>query len=252
MLKRIIIDPSKWVYLLSHLVLAMFGFMLFQSNDLLWQGVGVSLIAAGITGWVIFIYIMQYQGMRDKLEILSGVGFVNAFQTRGTAIKPAYDDRLSRARERIDVLGFGQRALREDYLDEFANWKARARIRVLLLDPEFPSSANTLASQRDLEEHNQIGTIKSDVMKFVSDTAHLVDDRFQIKLYRCLPSVNIFRVDDEIFWGPYLMGKVSRNTPTFVVARSGSMFQVLESHFELVWNDESLSRAVPDSWTGTD
>ena len=50
-------NPGYWVYLLSHLVLAMLGYMLLQSKDVLWQGVGASLVAAGITGYVIFVYV---------------------------------------------------------------------------------------------------------------------------------------------------------------------------------------------------
>ena len=155
------------------------------------------------------------------------------------------------AHDSIDVLGFGLRSLLEDYGDQFESWSARCTIRVLLLDPEFPSARTPYADQRDREENNQQGDIGRDVREFVRRTATLAErpgTRFQVRLFRCLPSVNIFRIDDKLFWGPYLVGSQSRNMPTFVVKKGGHLYDVLGKHFESIWSRDDLSRPVPDAW----
>src|SRR2546421_253399 len=107
------------------------------------------------------------------------------------------------------------------------------------------------AHQRDLEEGDHAGTITQQVKKFVADTKAITElvapNSFEIRLFRCLPSVNIFRVDNEMFWGPYLIKQPSRNSPTFLVRR-GVLFDRLLQHFDRIWTDDSLSRPVPADW----
>ena len=98
--------------------------------------------------------------------------------------------------------------------------------------------------QRDAEEGNAPGSISTDVQEFLDRTAEVRvqhPDRFQVRLYTALPSINVFRVDDELFWGPYLVRRQSRNTPTFLVSRGGGLFDRIVEHFELLWSDGELS-----------
>ena len=86
---------------------------------------------------------------------------------------------------------------------------------------------------------------------FARECAPLIRDpqlRFQVRLYKVLPSVNYFRVDDEAFWGPYLMLEPSRNTPTILIKRGGVLYDKLRNHFDAIWSDDSFSRTVPDAW----
>lgn len=235
--------PTSYVYLLVHLILAGLGFwMMGQSDREAMQAIGSSLVATGLTGWVIFIYILLSEDAKSKLALLYEAGLTHAFTARGSTIKAQYDDRLQSAGEQIDLLGFGQRALREDYANDFSRWKIKARVRILLLDPEFPTRSAPYAKQRDAEEGATSGTISREVAAFLRETQHLRDERFQVRLYRCLPSISMFRIDDEILWGPYLARRVSRNSPTFVVRRGGKLFSSFNSHFEEIWNSAELSR----------
>jgi len=136
----------------------------------------------------------------------------------------------------------------EDHGNRFVEWKMRAAVRILLLDPEYPTAESPVANLRDSDEGQDPGTICNEVRRFVRDTASLHGENFRIRLYRCLPSVNIFRVDDEMFWGPYFIRRVSRNSPTFVVERGGKVFETLLGHFESIWRDDELSREVPHEW----
>jgi hypothetical protein len=93
------------------------------------------------------------------------------------------------------------------------------------------------------------GSIATDVRAFLQEveTQGLeTDERFAVRLYRALPMLNIFRIDDELFWGPYLVRQVSRNSPTFLVGR-GELFTQLIAHFDEIWSSDELSRPV--DWT---
>src|SRR5271166_1771436 len=249
-MKGRLITPTHWVYILVHAILIIGGYTLASSGGSLRVGIGASLIAAGVTGWVIFVYMLVAQRVSERVRIVTEFGFTNAFAGRSVLIKAEYDKRLQQAHSGIDIMGFGLKTLREDYHDEFARCRVRASVRILMIDPRFPDAATSYAWQRDTEEQDNPGSIQTNVDRFLKDIGPLVGSsgvhRFEIRLYRCLPSVNLFRVDDEMFWGPYLIGGQSRNNPTFIVRRGGQLFTILQKHFDDIWRDDRLSVSLAD------
>lgn len=246
-------SPSSIIWVLVHIVLALAGFILIAAKPInSWVGyrldeaIGGSLIAAGFAGVVLFVYILQNETAGSLLKSMFRAGLRDIFAGRSVLIREEYETRL-RSASKIDIMGFGLSSLREDYLEEFRNWSLRAEVRILLLDPEYPSKRQSYANQRDKEENNTIGKIASDVEKFeesVRNISNLNTDKFRIKLMHALPSTNVFRIDDEVFFGPYLMGKQSRNAPTFLAQRGGYLYDAILRHFEAVWNDDALATEI--------
>jgi hypothetical protein len=185
------------------------------------------------------LYLALADDFKRRLQTLSEAGVLGIFEGRAARIRDEYVNRLKDARRQVDVIGFGLSAFREDFQAEIPQWKDRARVRILILDPEFPSPRTSYAAQRDREEGNPEGKIADECKKFVEDFAGFTcsdpKGSLEIRKYRCLPTINILRVDDELFWGPYLIKKQSRNTPTFLVKRGGFLFDHFTSHFDYIW-----------------
>ncbi len=235
------------------MILGGFLFYKVDPEDKLIFAIGSAMVAAGITGWVVFVYVLVSEDLSEKLRVLSAYGIESVFDARSVGIKQEYIQRLNKAREQIDVIGFGLSSLRQDFRNDFSNWKQKANVRILLLDPGYPTAECSYADQRDIEEGNMRGEIAQDVKKFVNDIGHLIGETgegrsFNIRLYRVLPTVNVFRIDDELFWGPYLVSEQSRNTPTFIVKRGGKLFDRFSSQFERIWVDGRFSRPIPREW----
>lgn len=208
--------------------------------------IGTSLIAGAAAGYALFGYVLLTDRWSRRVEALLDVGLREVWLHRSVRMKPEYDERLDAAREAIDLLGFGQRSFREDQAQNFAVWLARGvTVRILLLDPEYPSAEHPFASQRDREEGG--GSIGGDVAAFLREVKKQrlhEHDRFCVRLFRCLPTLNVFRIDDELFWGPYLLRRQSRNSPTLLVARGGPLFDAILSHFDAVWQGDGFSAEV--------
>jgi hypothetical protein len=244
------VQPEQQVYLLIHILLFAAGLLIAQIGGALWAAIGTSVAATGICGWVIFFWIRSTERSSGGRLRIQQLGIIDAFPARSVPIRPEYEMRFNRARQQIDFLGFGLRALREDFGPQMARWLEAVPVRILLVDPERPLSSWTYADQRDREEANPLGSIGRDVRAFLQFAAPLKNryrNRLDIRLYSCLPAINVCRIDDEIFWGPYVVGAQSRNTPTFLVARSGTMFDVLSNHFQLIWENDEYSRDAFDS-----
>lgn len=240
------VAPDHRFYLTLHIVLFLSGVLISQIEGAAFTGLGISIAATGVCGWVIFFWVRSTEGFRERQEQFTQIGLRSAFPARSVPIRHEYEERFFRARERIDVLGFGLRAFREDFGSDVPTWVTRCRIRILLVDPAGSCAGESFAGLRDAEEANSPGSIAGDVAEFLQTFAAVKNtnpDRFDVRLFRNIPSVNVCRIDDELFWGPYLMGTQSRNTPTFLVGRSGALFAVLEDHFEQIWSSDDWSRA---------
>lgn len=253
------LSPSTRTYILCHLLMLTVGFAVCMTPwavpntiiGIVVLAVGGSLIAAGIAGHVLYLHVKWSQKEEGRLEEIRRAGIEHVFEKRSVAMRSEYDSRLERASESIDILGFGLRHLREDHLVHFSDWADRAKVRILVIDPDSPTSDKTYANQRDLEERNEEGQISQDVRAMVSACQDLLvnrSGRFEIRLYTCLPSVNIFRIDDEVFWGPYFVGGVSRNMPTFLLDGGGFVSEAIMEHFDQIWKDPRLSRGIPREW----
>ncbi len=237
--------PTRLVYFLAHIILVLFGALVtlasgYVSSD--WQqsllfAVGTSIVAAGLCGMVVWVYLARTQEGVDRLKVLDVSGMDWIYPSRAAQIRTEYAGRLQKAGSAIDIIGFGLKDFKRDYLMDLEDLSRKAKVRILLLDPSSP-----YAGQRDLEENQSVGVIAAEAAEFVKAFKARYGagtDRLEVKLYSSLPEVNIFRIDDEIFWGPYLAGRASGNTITMRVKRGGYAFEALDAHFDRVWNDFS-------------
>ena len=175
------LTPKHWAYVVSHFVMIVVGFILCRNEQsTTWFAIGGSLVATGLAGLVVFVHVLLSENTNRRLDILTEYGIADVFDSRSVRIKNQYDERLQGAVKQIDVLGFGQSAFREDYHQDFAKWKQRAVVRILLIDPEFPTGSQCYASQRDAEENQESGKINGDVRKLFAILAHdrKVEGRF--------------------------------------------------------------------------
>ena len=240
------------VYLAVHVVLLFGGVLtLVAWKKAPGQAIGTSVIATAAAGFALFAYVLLTDRWSRRVEGLLDAGLRQWWPGRSVRMREEYERRLAEAAEAIDLLGFGQQHFRDDQKGRFQVWVAKGvRVRLLLLDPSFPQSGQlSVAQVRDNEEGVPLGSIGTDVRAFLREvhTQGLRDEpQFGVRLYRALPMLNIFRIDDEMFWGPYLVGEVSRNSPTFLLGR-GELFTRFLAHFDAIWNSDDLSRPV--DWT---
>lgn len=199
------------------------------------------LVSCDRHSWFCDVFICTCHGtLRARIEIFARAGLLAVFPARQVRIRDEYDRRFAQATQ-IDLIGYGLASFREDYLDQFVVWSHRAKVRILYPDPDFPTKNNSLADQRDKEEGHPVGKTRRDVFALEKEIGKLRDlkrDNFVLRRMRAIPSINMLRIDDEIFWGPYLVKQFSRNTPTLLVQRGGFLFEHLSQHFEALWTND--------------
>ena len=196
--------PANLFWLFGHLFLFMVGIVFLGADHFFGiskgvaEGIGSAFIATGVAGEVLFLYVMLSEATRSRLELLAQAGLrKKSFLIARFRMREEYDALLTKAKE-IDVLGFGQSSFRQDYADQFRQLSTHATLRIILVDPDFPSPQSSFANLRDAEEGNRTGQIRSDVDEFLKtarQTTGLSPARFKIRLFRAIPSVSIFRIE---------------------------------------------------------
>ena len=132
-------NPTSLIWILAHVVIFLVGVVVIDwaPFDQIAKGIsasiGASLIAAGIAGYILFLYVRYSERTQKQIEAIRNSGLENVFRGRSVAIKAEYDDRISKAKE-LDVLGFGLSAFREDYKERFGDFAQTKKIRICRSD----------------------------------------------------------------------------------------------------------------------
>jgi hypothetical protein len=193
------------------------------------------------------------------------------FGGRGDAFFQLYDDALGGIQSQLDIFSLKLSRFRRQHTATLLKAAARTRIRIALLDPGFPLPEDhiSLASLREQEEKSPAGAIRRDVSEWATvyadyrravdggDLAETPSNGLAIRLYNILPTVNLFRVDSNLFVGPYLLNVEDRETPTFLIKASApghssmgnTMFNVYQRHFEAVWSNprtRAIGQVLPE------
>lgn len=245
-------NPTHTIYYLCHLIIFIIGIILIQVGgeyDVIFDSIGTSLAAAAIAGMFIFFYIKYADDLRVSVQMLVTLGLQQAFNVRGLKNTNEYKSRLLKPNKKnIDILGYGLGTFLEEHFNDFESWKNACDVRILLIDPEFPSTDKPLCNQRDIEEGKLEGTLKNEVVNFIDKTKNIIGNgnngSFSIKYFKCIPNITIFRIDDEILWGPYFVNHLSRDTPMFIVKKGGILYEQIQSQFENIWKDGTFSRDI--------
>ena len=163
---------------------------------------------------------------------------ISLFSGRSVRIKAQYDDRLSRMKANLDVLAWGLASFREDYGEQLLGWVAKGiRIRFLLMNPNSPQG-RMLCDLQDEVEGRRPGSTANDISTFLT-VVQPVKGSLEIRTSSFHPSINMFRVDEDIFFGPYLAPSVSRNAPTAILSEAHWLYGTLLAHFDWLWEKAS-------------
>jgi hypothetical protein len=172
-----------------------------------------------------------------RLEAAKQLGIVRVFRHRPTeVINPAMLD----ARDDVSILEISLNTMRDINADEWRGCTAR-NVRLILLDPLYPTSA-PLALQRDREEHPEFaGQILSEVHellhKLPGEWFDLATGEERVKLAQTMPTLSYFRIDSKAYFSPLVHRQVGDVTLHLELEEGGQFFGILAKHFDALWND---------------
>ena len=204
----------------------------------IWLSIGCSLIASGLV-----ILMHDFFVERKKVSKLDEWKIEKIYCTRAERNSEA-DPNIENARYCIDGIAFGLSTFRNMYGRKIEQCLRKGvQIRLLTMDP-----AGQFVSCREEEENAAPGGIKVTIEELVqwADALNQNNTRGKIviKAYNSMTLDYYWRVDDDLYVGPYWYGYKSADTITYKFVAGGRGFQHYGEYFEKLWDDKDLCRVL--------
>ena len=165
-----------------------------------WISIGCSLIASGL---VILLTALLIE--RRKYDPLDDWKIQKIYSTRAERNSEA-DPNIDRAKYCIDGIAFGLSSFRPMYGGKIEHCLRKGiNIRLLAMDPN-----GKYITDREIEERSVEGSIKKTIDDLVMWANRLNAKKYKgqivVKGYKCMTLDYYWRVDDEMYIGPYWYG----------------------------------------------
>lgn len=202
----------------------------------LYINIGCSLIASGL---VLFFTALFIDFRKDYL-VWSEWKLEKIFKTR--AEKNAESDPKLETHnvKQLDGIAFGLKSFRSNRKNDVLSCMQRGmNVRLLVMDPTGP-----FVQQRELEENAAPGSIAESILNLVTWAEELNASsergKIQIRFYNTMTLDFYWRLDDELYIGPYMLDVESQQTITYKYAKGGKGFQLYSDYFETLWNNSKF------------
>lgn len=233
---------KKWILLkirkprmLVTIILCLIGviMILTGTNNTVLSGIGISLLASGITSALTFFFLYETDDFRSARDW----GLTHVYRTRGE-MNASCDAYMNYAKS-IKAIGFGFSSLRNSQNDVIIQMLQKGgNIKIITMKP----GCQTL-KVREADENQDISQSISDLIVWAKqlNESHY-RGKIEIRMHDHLPPNFMFMMDDRLFTGPYEYGKISQQSISFEYGIANDAYIYYEELFDRLWNDETFCK----------
>lgn len=195
--------------------------------------IGCSLIASGL----VLLFTAILIDYTKEYSVWSEWRLERIFKTRAEKNTES-DPKLERHNvKQLDGIAFGLKSFRTNRERDVLTCMQRGmNVRLLVMDP-----TSNFTRQREREEDAGDGSIAQSIIALIewAEKLNKQSDKGKIKLrfYDCMTLDFYWRMDDEIYVGPYLLDFDSQQTITYKYIKGGKGFDLYSNYFESLWNN---------------
>jgi hypothetical protein len=232
----------EFLILLVGTICIIMGCFIKDTGGTILVSIGCSLAASAIVAGVNNFY-------NESENVLKAWGVDKVYKTRAEKSKDS-DPKLTKAHDHLDIVAFGLKSFRSGHRSEILQCLMNGvNIRIITMDPD-----STNAQNRASEEGETIEQIAHSINDLIEWCKILNRDakkksakagQIRIMKYKCMTLDFYWRCDDELYFGPYLLGKDSQQTVTFRAIKGGKLFDMYTEYFEELWQNGEFMEEVP-------
>ena len=230
-------ENLNWKTIAVGLIILVAGILTVVFSKNYGVSIGCSLIASSVVALLNSLFVE-----RKKVSPLDSWGIQNIYKRRSLMNKDC-DISIDNAKRQIDIVAFGLKSFRTDYGNSaLALLQKGVNIRIITMDPE-----SKFVKQREIEEGEVPGQIKNTIEQLVEWAEKLnaesTNGKITIKGYSCMTLDFYWRVDDDIYVGPYWYKYPSQQTISYKFTK-GDGFDAYYEYFDRLWNDPMMKPLV--------
>lgn len=205
-----------------------------QSN--VFVNIGCSLIASGL---VLFFTALLID-YRKEYMVWSEWKLAQIFRTRADKNRDS-DPKLEKHNlKQLDGIAFGLKSFRSNRRNDVLRCMQNGMdVRLLVMDP-----TSEFVKQREFEESAAPESISKSIWDLIEWAEDLNSQsnygKIQIRFYDTMTLDFYWRLDDEIYIGPYMLDVESQQTITYKYVKGGKGFRLYSEYFESLWNNKKF------------
>lgn len=205
-----------------------------ETEKAIWISIGCSLLASGL---VILANALLVEVKKE--DLLQDWGLEKIYKSRAEKSEDS-DPKLDKAKKQIDAVAFGLKAFRTTHTKKVEKLLRNGiNFRILTMNPD---ENNIFLKQREQEEGETEGQIRNSINQLVEWANKLNSKKYSgkivVKGYKCMTLDFYWRVDDELYIGPYWYGYGSQQTITYKFKSNKKGFELYTDYFDKLWDDE--------------
>ena len=209
-----------------------------KSTSSIVLNIGCSFIASALVS-LVTIFLVERQAINpvDEWKI------TRIYSTRAEKNADS-DPQLEKAHYMVDAVAFGLKSFRTKQSKRVEGCLRRGvNFRIITMDPESPYVRQRAIEEKETED--QIKHTIEDLIQWADEfNAKGHKGRIMVKGYNCMTLDFYWRVDDDLFIGPYWYGVPSQQTITYRFERGGKGFTTYTEYFDTLWENSELCRLL--------
>lgn len=178
----------------------------------------------------------------NKIKSINEWGLEKIFRTR--AEKNSESDPLLEKHnvKVLDGIAFGLRSFRTNRKDDVLKCLQNGmKMRLITMNPE-----SDFVKQREIEERVSPGSISSSIYDLITWANELNSQsskgKIEVKCYNAMTLDFYWRIDNNVYVGPYLYDIISQQTITAKFCKGGKGYKMYTHYFDSLWNNANLCK----------
>lgn len=209
-------------------------FFALRTNEHLWISIGCSLLASAAFGGI-QIFVSEE---KEKTN-LEKWGITKIYKKRSEKSEDS-DPKIKLVKHNLDVVSFGLKRFRETHRDDILKCLRNGTvIRMLVMSPD-----SSFVAQREKEESSAKNHIRNSINGLLNWARSLNQEvekdrnsgHIEVRGYTCMTLDFYWRMDNELYFGPYWYNRDSQATVTYKCESGGTCFDLYTQYFEDLWN----------------
>ena len=198
--------------------------------------IGCSLIASGL---VLFFTAILIDYSKEYI-VWSEWKLERIFKTRAEKNTESAPKLERHNIKQLDGIAFGLKSFRSNREKDVLTCMQRGmNVRLLVMD-----QTSKFVQQREREEGAAEGSISTSIVALIEWADKLnsksSDGKIIIRFYDCMTLDFYWRMDNEMYVGPYLLDVESQQTITYKYVKGGKGFDLYSEYFESLWSNATF------------
>ena len=189
--------------------------------------ISTSIVASSIVAFITTVYMFENT---ERVEFIRKWGIKSIYETRGVMnneVNALFEHKVAR----LDIIAYGLKSFRESKSQRIKQLlQYGMKMRIITVDPKLG-----ILEYKDRDEGKIEGSTAASIHDLIKWCKEI--GKVEVRVIDTLPTELYFRVDSNVFVGPYEIGRESQQTITMHLKGKTDGVKYYTEYFDNIWKN---------------